>query len=403
VIPRQIEQRLRDALTDTPAVLIHGPRQSGKSTLGLSLGGFRTVTLDDPLALAFARRDPAGFLDTHGTPLFLDEVQRAPEVLLPMKQRIDRDRTPGSFLLTGSANVLTLPKVADSLAGRLEVLHLEPLSEAEIASRHVDLYRLFFQPPIYVEPESQEATVQRVLRGGFPEVLTRARSARRSAWFENYVRALLDRDIRDLAQIEAMPAIPRLLEHIARRSGQVMNAAGFSAETGIPYTSLKRYLALLEAIYLVRPVPAWASDPSRKLAKSPKLFVTDSGLACHLAGTDERALAASEVAWQQALQTFVASQLLRLTGVSDRRVRVHHLRTVRHLQVDFVLVSDGGEVAGVQVVARPSVVAADFEGLRFLKELAGPRFVMGTVLYLGDEAQAVDENIWTRPVSSLWT
>ncbi len=394
-----------EALGDTPVVLIHGPRQSGKSTLGQNLEPDRKyVTLDDPIALNLARRDPRAFLEAHPSPVMIDEVQRAPELFMAIKLQVDRDRKAGKYLLTGSANVLNLPKLADSLAGRMEIVDLLPFSQGELeltSDSFVDqVFQDRFEP--FFDQEDLRGVVDRIVRGGFPEASLRSSQSRRDAWFANYVRTLLERDVKDVANIDALAQMPLLLRLLAARSGSTLNAAGLATETGIPYTSLKRYISLLETIFLVRLVNTWSSDRSRILTKAPKAFMVDTGLLCYLANLDARSLLGDSLRLKPVLENFVAMELQKQCSFGEVKPWLLHLRTIRHLSVDFVLESRRGDVVGIQVRANSTLHEDDAEGLRYLRELVGPSFVRGIVLYTGNEIQLLDERIIGVPISSLW-
>jgi predicted AAA+ superfamily ATPase len=406
MFPRLAESELRDALADTPVVLVHGPRQTGKSTLAQSVGqslGASYVSLDDPVPRALASQDPAGLLEGHSKTLIVDEVQRAPELFLALKSAVDRDRRPGRFLLTGSANVLALPKIADSLAGRMSIIDLHPLAQAEIevtGENFVD--RIFQTQPEFGERESSDLA-QRMVRGGFPEPYSRSKPNRRDAWFADYVRSLLERDVRDLANIEGLAQMPRLLKFLAIRCGSAVNVSDLAAETRIPNTSLHRYLDLLKALFLTFQVPAWSFDESAKLAKTPKTFLVDSGLVCYLRSLGLETLEQDPDQFDSILKNFVATELQKLTAFSDLRPALFHLRTIRRLEVDFVLETRAGEILGISVVSALRPQPEHLEGLSHLRELAGDRFVRGVLIYRGLACQPLGSRLMAVPISALWT
>ena len=405
MIDRFARQPLSEALSDTPVVLIHGPRQSGKSTLGQALETNRTyVTLDDPIALSLARRDPKAFLETYPSPVMIDEVQRAPELFLAIKLNVDRDRRPGKFLLTGSANVLNLPKLADSLAGRMEIIDLLPFSQSELEDRPSNFVDSVFEESFVprFDKEDIKGLIDRMLRGGFPEPSLRSSQSRRDAWFTNYVRTLLERDVKDVANIDGLAQMPLLLRLLAARAGQTLNAAGLATETGIPYTSLKRYLSLLETIFLLRLVNTWSTDRSRILTKAPKAYLVDTGLLCYLGNLSAKALLDDPLRLKPVLENFVALELQKQCSFGESKPWVLHLRTIRHLGVDFVLESRQGEVVGIQVKSGTTLHEDDADGLRFLRDLAGDKFVRGVVLYCGSEIQPLDAKITGIPIGALW-
>lgn len=404
---RIASRQITAALEDTPVVLIQGPRQSGKSTLAQLAAkehfAGNYITLDDPLALAEARQNPASFLKSHRPPLVIDEVQRAPELFLALKLLVDRDRKPGQFLLTGSANVLLLPKVADSLAGRMEVVELMPLCQAEFeagASNAID--RFFGTDPLPRQIESGVSLTSRFGRGGYPEPALRKDAERQEAWFQSYVRTILERDVRDLANVSGLTQLPRLLSLLAARSGQTLNLSSLAVETGIPHTTLTRYVDLFKALFLLTVVPAWSSETDTRLTKSPKAYLVDTALLCYLAGIRPDSLPADPIRYAPVLKTFVANELHRLSGFSRIKPWLAHLRTVKQKEVDFVLEGRDGRVVGIEVRTEQAPSPPHFDGLKFLRELAGERFHHGYVLYDGSETLPFGEGMTAAPLSALW-
>lgn len=399
---------IREALKDTPVVLIHGPRQAGKSWLANRVAeerfGGSYVTLDDLISLDLAETEPEEFLRAHGVPLAIDEVQRAPELLIAIKAIVDKSRGPGMYLLTGSANVLTLPKVSETLVGRMEVIDLLPLSQAEIEGRPERFIARVFsgERPSKVEPETPDRLMERAVAGGFPEVLGRTNEGRRDAWFRSYVRTLIERDVRDLANIEGLAQMPRLLQLIATRSGTLLNVSSLARESGIAASTLSRYLALLNSMFLLQPVPAWTFNKSLPLIKSAKVYLVDSGLLCYLTGRTAASMKADRSQFGALLEAFVMMELRKLSVSSPLRPVIQHMRSTRGKEVDFVLETSDGRVVGIEVKASQSVTKQDFNGLRLLRELAGERFVRGFVLYCGEETKPVESNLWAMPVAALW-
>ncbi len=404
---RHLQPLLEEALTDSPVVLIHGARQTGKSTLAQALlaeRGGQYFTFDDASVLAATANDPAGFLTGLPDAVVLDEVQRVPELFLALKAAVDRDRRPGRFLLTGSANVLLLPRLADSLAGRMEVLELWPLSQGEIEGgqqNFVDAVFDDFSPNVQVGAPQPDLT-ERLLLGGYPEVLSRTRERRRHAWFEGYLTTILQRDIRELANIEGLAELPRLLALLATRVSTILNYAELSRSSGLPQSTLKRYLSLLEASFLVRYLPAWSGNLSKRLIKSPKVLLNDTGLAAHLLGLDRTRLTQNRVLFGQLLELFVALELSKQAGWSEVRPRLFHYRDVANHEVDIVLERPSGQLVGVEVKAASSVEAKDFRGLRALAEATGEQFQRGVVLYSGDQIVPFAANLFAVPILRLW-
>lgn len=408
---RHIAPLLADALLDTPVVLVNGARQSGKSTLVKSLtstdGESRQyLTLDDVAVLNAAKSDASGFVNALQGPVTLDEVQRAPELFLAIKAAVDRDRQPGRFLLTGSADVMVLPGIADSLAGRMEVLSLWPLSCAEMADsplfNRADALFAADWSALVVPPCEREDLVARLLAGGFADAVTRTSPRRRDAWFDSYIQAILQRDVRDLANLEQLTEIPNLLQLLATRSGTLLNFAELSRTAGLAQSTLKRYFALLEILFLVVRLPSWERNPGKRLVKAPKVFLPDSGLLNHFMATTAEGLLAKPGLPGAMVETFVLTELLKHVAFSAQRLSLWHYRTLTHIEVDFVLETRLGQIAGIEVKASATVDGKDFKGLRHLAETEPAIFQQGIVLYAGREVVPFGDKLWAVPMSLWW-
>jgi predicted AAA+ superfamily ATPase len=411
VIRRHLEPELLAALRRSPAVFLSGARQTGKSTLAKAVAAgrhpARYLTLDDATTLAAARADPAGFVAGLDGPVVVDEVQREPDLFVAIKAAVDRDRRPGRFLLTGSASVTALPQLAEALVGRVEILTLRPFSQGELDGRRDAFVDALFQRRLTVPeggPAGRGGSVeQRLLNGGFPEVATRRNATARRAWFSSYVATILQREVRELAAIEGLAALPQLLGLLAARATALLNTSELSRSAGLPNTTLKRYLALLQATFLVEPLPAWSPNLSKRLVRAPKLMFLDTGLLAHLLGVDARRLAADHVLLGPLLENFVATELAKQTSWSRVRPTLHHFRTHSGEEVDLVMEDRGGRVVGVEVKSAASVGARDFRGLRMLAEALGRKFVRGVVLYRGDHVVPFGKRLHALPVTWLWT
>jgi hypothetical protein len=408
LLKRHLAPALEAALSDTPAVLVTGPRQAGKTTLCRLVAerrGTRVLSLDDAATLAAATTDPAGFVAALDGPSMLDEIQKAPGLLPAIKLAVDRRRDAGRFLLTGSADVLALPRVSESLAGRLEVLTLWPFSQGEMEGRRDDLVQALFAaaaPPHCEADASRAALISRALRGGYPEVLARADPERRRAWFRSYVTTILERDVRDLAHIDGLSDLPRLLAVLAARSSSLLNLAELSRTLGLPHTTLTRYVALLEHTFLVRRIPAWAGNRARRAVKAPRVLVTDTGLLAHLAGLTAARLGDEPAALGPLLESFVASELLKQLSWSRTPAELLHFRTHAGREVDLVLERSDGRIVGIEVKASATVATSDFRGLEALREVTSKRLHRGVVLYTGRETLPFGAGFWALPVSALW-
>ncbi len=406
---RGVTETLLAALGEAPVVVVTGPRQSGKSTLVRDMLAqyrpARYVTLDDLTMLEAARTDPLGFIAGLGDgPVVIDEAQLAPNLSRVIKASVDRDRRPGRFLLTGSADPLLMPMSSETLAGRARTVALWPLSQGEMAdSAETSLEQLFANEPLTVTAggEERRALISRIVAGGFPEAVSFDGSEARARWMEDYLVRIVERDVPRMTDIADRLAVPRLLRVLAARSMRLLNLSEVGRLTEIKRATLDRYVALLAATFLVTLVPAWSSDVARRESKRPKPLLADSGLLCHLLRVDEQRLMDDPNTLGPVLESFVAAELLRQSGWSAGQVRLSHFRT-SVAEVDIVLEDASGRLVGVEVKASSSPTSPDFSGLRALAESAGSRFHRGIVLHTGSATVPFGERLWAAPVSMLW-
>jgi len=399
------------ALGDTPVVLLTGARQTGKNTLVQHLSARRppaqVLTFDDLTTLNAAKRDPQGFIAGLSGPVVIDEIQRVPEVLLPIKAAVDQHRQPSRFLLTGSANVLLLPRLADTLAGRMEVITLRPLSQGELAgTTETFLAKLFASgtPTWKSLPADRAELLRRVASGGYPAVQTRPTGKRRAAWFGSYLTTILSRDMRDLTGIDALTELPRVLKALAARTANLLNYAAVARDLGMPVTTLRRHVGLLTATYLIHELPARSVNIPKRLVKTPKVLVTDTGLAAHLLGVPvgDPAAGQGHQGTGAPVETFVGNELLKQIGWHDQVLILHHFRTHIGEEVDFVLEAPDGTIAGVEMKLSATITGSDVRGLNALRDAAGKRFRRGVVLYTGNVVVPMDGQITAVPMGSLW-
>ena len=403
--PRFVERRVREALADTRVVLVCGPRQSGKTTLAERTAGadMPFVTLDDATALEAALSDPVGFVRGFDR-LVIDEVQRAPGLILAIKAAVDRDPRPGRFLLTGSADLMTLPVVADSLAGRMSIIRLFPLAQAEIQDNSPTFLDRAFagEAPTVTSPAVGDALVSAVLAGGYPEALARTTWRRRRDWHLDYIEAIVQRDVRDIARIEQLSSMPGLLRILAEHSGQLVNYSRLGAPLDMNHVTTRKYVGVFENLFLVRSLPPWHTNALSRLTKSPKLHFIDGGLLAALRGLGPDRLRRERKAFGALLETFVFAELLKHAGWSDDRPTFSHFRDKEGNEVDVVLEDNEGRVVGVEVKAAASTSSADFSGLRRLANACGERFALGMVLYDHDRIVPFGERLFAVPISALW-
>lgn len=355
--------------------------------------------------LGGACTDLAGFLAGLDGPVILDEIQRVPGLFPALKLSVDRDRQSGRFLLTGSADVMLLPKLSESLAGRMEILTLWPLSQGEIDGTHETFVDALWDgklPAVQAKAESLPRIVRRIVRGGYPELAQSKVAERSGAWFGSYLTTILQRDVRELAHIDGLTEMPRLLAILAARAGNLQNYADISRMAGMPQTSAKRYMALLETTFLVQHLPAWFRNIGKRLAKAPKVLLTDTGLLCHLLGADEQRLLSDTNLLGSILENFVVMEFRKQLSWSRMRAQLFHFRTHLQEEVDLVMEAPNGEVVGIEVKASASVGGGDFKGLRILAGQLGRQFRRGVLLYAGSEVIPFGENLHAVPVSSVW-
>jgi predicted AAA+ superfamily ATPase len=404
--PRYAQDRITVAMADTPVVMVNGPRQCGKTTLvrGLETGGRRYFTLDDEAVRASARADPVGFtreLDV----ATIDEVQRAPDLLRAIKRSVDEDRRPGRFLLTGSANILAMPTIAESLAGRMEVVTLLPLSQAEIRRVKADFIEDAFAGKIRQPTHSilGKELIDVVVTGGYPEVLARPDSRRRAAWAREYIRAIVERDVRDIIEVDKLEQMPQLLRALASHAGQLTNFSQLGGQLRLDDKTVRRYVGILEHVFLVRRIEPWFSNDLKRIVKTPKLHFLDTGLLSVLLGVNSERITADRSKFGAILESFVISEILKIASWSSTEVRLSHYRDKDQDEVDLIMENEMGSLVALEVKASATVSPTDFKGLRKVAQAAGKDFRLGIVLYDGDKVLPFGDGLLAAPLSCLWS
>ncbi|MGH3646553.1 MAG: ATP-binding protein [Micromonosporaceae bacterium] len=404
-LPRRAADLIRDALSDTRVVVVNGARQVGKSTLAemvlreTSDGVARF--LDHPVTRAAALEDPVRFVRHDGL-MLIDEVQRAPDLWLAIKHLADRDPRPGSFLLTGSARLLALRGLPDALPGRSETIELWPLSQGEIDGEPDGFVDAVFR--LGADLRSTPSTLQRkdyldrMSRGGYPEAVRRVAPRRRERFFESYVADLIARDVKQVADIERAADMRRLIALLAAQTSGLLNINRLASELSITAPTARKYLEILETIYLIRLVPGWSTNLTTRAVAIPKAIFVDSGLANYLS---TGAMAGPPVGGL--LENFVLGELARQLTWARTSARLYHYRDRDQYEVDGVLEDNAGQVVGIEVKATETVRPDDFRGLRLLARRLGDRFRAGFVLYCGEESLSFGQNLTCLPISTLWT
>ncbi|HLB41395.1 MAG TPA: ATP-binding protein [Gammaproteobacteria bacterium] len=406
---RHIMPSLLAALADTPVVFLNGARQTGKSTLVQEINHkehpARYLSFDDPTILMAAKNDPVNFINHLNGPVVLDEIQKAIELFPVIKLSVDKNRQAGRFLLTGSANVLLLPSLSESLAGRMEVLTLFPLSQGEIYHQQEQFIDYVFEKQFHfsspLSHENRTSLIKRILAGGYPEALMRI-GTRRKAWFDAYITTILQRDIRDLSNIEGLINLPNLLKLLTTRISGLLNLSEVSRSVRIPHTTLKRYFSLLETTFLCITLPAWSNNLGNRLVKSPKIFLNDTGLATALLGLNEERYVEDGLLFGRLLENFVVVELQKQRTWSKIQPYLYHFRTAKGQEVDLILEDASGRCVGIEVKASATLFTADMAGLATFAELAGKRFHRGIVLYTGKEIVPLGKNIFAMPIAKIF-
>lgn len=391
------------AMQDTPVVLINGPRQSGKTTLVKEYSpSLPYYTLDDDNILNAAKQDPVGFVNRIDKAI-IDEIQRAPELLRAIKLSIDENRQPGRFLLTGSANLLALPQIGDSLAGRMEILTLFPLSLAEIERRENRFikYALDQSWPNQATRTEQSDVISQALTGGYPEMLTRPTFERRNAWAKSYIKAIVERDIKDISSIEKLVEMPRLLEVLAQQSGKLTNFTHIGGQLNLDTKTAQKYVGLLETLFLVHQLRPWHDNTLSRIVKTPKIHFIDSGLLACLNRFTIESIENDKSSFGALLETWVYSELLKMCTLANEPWNIYYYRDKDQVEVDFILENHARKIIGIEVKASQTILNQDFRGLRKLASLADKNWVSGIVLYSGDKCLSFGDNLWAVPFKFL--
>ena len=406
---RFTEDALIEALRDTPVVLVHGSRQCGKTTLAQVVGerqGYHYVSFDDNNQLEAAKADPVGFIQSLPEKTILDEVQRTPELFTSIKASIDNNRKPGRFILTGSANVLLLPKLADSLAGRMEIIHLRPLAQCEIAGQKPSFIDQLFAAD-FGNVSNQNAYVRLgesltdiICQGGYPAAIARSNATRRNAWYRDYTTTIIQRDVRDISSIKNLEILPKLLGLAASQTARLFNAADLASPFSLSRPTIREYLALLEKIFLIEQLEPWHSNLLSRLIKTPKMHLTDTGLACALLGVNSQALWQDKTLLGQLLETFIYQELRKYADWQNESVNFYHFRNKDKVEVDIIM-EKNRKLAGIEIKAAATVTQSDFKSLSKLKEACGEQFAAGVVFYDGDKILPFGAKLIAVPISLL--
>jgi predicted AAA+ superfamily ATPase len=411
---RRLLPVLRERLAEEPVIIMTGPRTVGKSTLLATLAedlGRSILDLDRPEARTAVAEDP-GYMVSGPGPVLIDEFQHVPDVLDAIKAELNRDTRPGRFVLTGSTRYTLLPRAAQSLTGRAHVMNVLPLSQGELDGRQERFVDLLWADPSQAvhrtsKPTKRDEYVRRILVGGFPSMLQRHSTRARISWFADYVDLVVMRDVLDISRVRQREALPRLLRQLASQTGQLLNISKAAQAAGLESATANRYTTLLEAAFMIHRLPSWGRTLGSRVSSLPKIHVIDSGLAAWLMGLSESKIGGRDPAvlaeFGHVVETFATGEVLKQIGWSHEPVTASHFRTHGGDEVDVVLETWDGRVAGIEVKAGTKIRDGDLRGLRTLRDRLGDRFVAGVVLNLGDLAYRYEEKLFIAPLDRLWT
>ena len=405
IFKRLITNKLKRFLKNSLVVLIVGPRRAGKTTLVKNMISHQRsyYTLDDETIRSFAEQDPTGFIRGMDK-ITIDEIQLVPELILPIKKHVDDNEQFGSFLLTGSANILTLPKVADSLAGRMKILRLLPLARCEILGKSSDFLDCLFHGE-FISQNDQilgDDLINTAFYGGFPEVIKSANDRDIKDWADGYLEAIIHRDINDISSVEKLSEFGRFFRVLGEYSGQIVNYSKLGSSLGVSHTTGKKYVKLLEQVFLITQLMPWYTNKIKRLTKTPKIYMIDTCLLCVLRGLSPSRMIKNRNLFGTILENYVVSEVFKLINSSDMRIVPYHFTHNQNFQVDLLLERDDGMISAIEIKAKASVKAQDFKGLKILMDLCSDKFCSGVVLYDGTEVIAYGERLFAIPLSSLW-
>lgn len=410
MIDRRMEALVEEGIDDARIVFVAGARQVGKTTLIRKItrpgGGrpMRELSLDEKATRDAANGDPAGFVTGLGGPAFIDEIQRAPDLLLELKKAVDDDTVPGRFVITGSANVLASKRILDALPGRIDRFTLWPLAQTELDDGRVNFVDALFagEPPqVSGAPVGLTAYAERIAAGGFPEARERKPGRSRSRWFDGYLAGALERDLKELADVRRADDAEQLLRLLASQTANLFKADPIGSKLGMDHKTVKSYVGLLRQMHLAHQLPGWRPGLGSRESTTPKMYVSDAGLLCHLLGADARRLLADDQARGKGCETFVVNEVLKQASWADVEARPYHYQR-RDEDVDLVLEDRAGDIACVEVKAAATLTAKDWRWLAKLRDARGSAFRAGVIVASVAQTTPLGDRLWAVPYSGLW-
>jgi predicted AAA+ superfamily ATPase len=406
---RRIRSIVVEGLRDARIVLISGARQVGKTTLSTEIAAtdhpMRTLTLDDDPTREAALGDPAGFIAGLHAPVLIDEIQRAPGLLLEIKKVVDRDTTPGRFLLTGSANVLSSKRIIDALTGRIDRIRMWPLARSEILGGELNIVDELLAgraPQLDGAPVGHQAFSSVIAEGGYPEARLRPAGRSRERWFESYIDTALERDLREITDARRIDEMGRLLRLLASQSANLLSYRAVGQRLEMHHDTVQAYVTLLEQMFLIQRLPAWRPGLGARESSRPKVYVCDPGMLAYLLGADVQRIERDDQVTGKACETLVAAELLKHASWAQHSIRAYHYQRERE-DIDFILESRAGDLAAIEVKAKATLHSADWKWLAALRDARGDRFKSGIVIYSGEQTIPLGDRLWAIPYAGLWT
>ena len=397
-IPRHVETKVIEAMLDTPIVAIVGPRQAGKSTLAerfIQKKGTH-LTFDDPDILAASIADPKGLLENLEKPILIDEIQRNPLILPVIKAIVDQNRAPGFFILTGSANLLTLPKITESLAGRVEIIELLPFSQAELNQAPKKILDSIFE--LKLENNRLYPSIDLLpilIKGGYPETQNRV-PKRVVSWLKSYIKSIVQRDIKEVFDINKTQELNQMLKVLSAYNAGLISANGISKKVSLDHKTVSKYIAALENTYLVREIPTWSKNELSRTTKQKKINFIDSGLLCALKGITIEKANKDRNLIGNLFESFVFSELLKMANSSDEDYTFYHYRDARKNEVDLIVENSFGDAIGIEIKSTKTASAELFKGLNRIN--AQIKLRASVVIYSGEKLLSFGENRWVIPI-----
>ncbi len=408
MIPRHLTPLIHESVENSPVTLIHGPRQSGKTTLVKNFGeiyGYSYHTFDDQETRLIAKKDPKGFISDCSPLTIIDEIQRVPELFLTLKQSVDINRKPGRFIVTGSANLILIPELADALVGRMELLRLHPLSQQELEqTKYTPFLEKLFKGEFKLEKCQRLGSNlrDRIVGGGYAPALARPANHIRSNWYHNYLDSIILRDVLNLSKIQSVEILPLLLTAVVNLTAQLFNVSALSQKLQMNRNTLSDYLTLIQHQFLIERLPPWHTNRMKRLIKTPKIHFGDTGLACSLIGANASGLQSNPNLLGQLVESFVFQELRRQASASVERYQFYHFRDRDGIEVDMIIERGAFELVGIEVKSGATIFDSDFKGLRKIKSAHPDKFKFGAVLYDGETCASYGDNMFIIPIRKLW-